>query len=70
MTEAKRKRELGGFEGVGMVSELQSREGVKEDKAFDGRFVEREWPRRRGWKEGLSRWMDHLVGGAQVVSEK
>lgn len=70
MTQAKRKRELGGLEGGGMVSELQCREGFKEDKTFDGRFVEREWPWRCGWREGLSRWMDHLVGEPQVVSEK
>lgn len=33
--------ELGEFKGAGMVSEVQDREGFKEDKEFDGRFAER-----------------------------
>lgn len=36
------KEKLGEFKGAGMVSEVQGREGFKEDKVFDGRFVERE----------------------------
>ena len=59
---APEKRELGEFKGAGMVSEVQGREGFKEDKVFNGRFVERECPWRCGWREGLSRWMDHLIG--------
>lgn len=70
MTQAKRKRELGGFKGVGMVSEWRCREGFKEDKALDGRSEEREGLWRRGWREGLSRRMDHLAGEPQMVSEK
>ena len=42
MTQAKRKRELGGFKGAGMVSEWRCTEGFKEDKALDGRSEERE----------------------------
>lgn len=39
---AQEKEKLGEFKGAGMVSEVQGREGFKEDKVFDGRFVERE----------------------------
>lgn len=39
---APEKEELGEFKGTGMVSEAQGKEGFKEDKVFDGGFVERE----------------------------
>lgn len=39
---AQEKEKLGEFKGAGMVSEVQGGEGFKEDKVFDGRFVERE----------------------------